>query len=55
MVPWGCVGIGILAVIALCAFFVFAACISAVYSTAIVVVYHDQRLRKESSTPPLGA
>jgi hypothetical protein len=55
MVPWGCVGIGILAVIALCAFFVFTACILAVYSTAIVVVYHDQRLRKESCTPASGA
>jgi hypothetical protein len=55
MVPWGLVGIGVLAVIVLCAFFVFTACISAVCSTAIVVVYHDQRLRKESSTPAHGA
>jgi hypothetical protein len=55
MVPWGFVGIGILAVIALCAFFVFVACISAVSCTAIVVVYHDQRLRKESGAPASAA
>jgi len=49
MVPWGWIGIAVLAAIAICAFLLISACIWAIYSTAIVVIYHDQRLRKESS------
>ena len=48
MVPWGWIGIGILAVVFVCALWIWSACIWAVYSSAVVVVYHDQRLRKES-------
>jgi hypothetical protein len=55
MVPWGWTGIGILAVVFVCALWLWSACIWAVYSAAIVVVYHDQRLRKESSTPAPAA
>jgi len=46
--PWGFVGIGILVVIFLCGLFAVMASIAALYCTAIVAVYHDQRLRNES-------
>ena len=55
MVPWGWMGIGILALVFVCALWLWSACIWAVYSAAIVVLYHDQRLRKESSTPAPAA
>jgi hypothetical protein len=55
MVPWGWTGIGILAAVLVCALWLWSACIWAVYSAAIVVIYHDQRLRKESTSPAPAA
>jgi hypothetical protein len=47
MAPWGFIGIGVGAVIFLCAYLLWYACIWAAYTTLFAVVYHDQRLRLE--------
>ena len=47
LVPWGLVGIGVIGVILVCAFFLMIAATWALYMAATAVVYHDQRLRSE--------
>jgi hypothetical protein len=55
MAPWGFIGIGVAAVIFLCALLAYAACIGAAFSTTFAVVYHDQRLRREGvAAAPAG-
>jgi hypothetical protein len=47
MAPWGFVGIGVGAVVFICAYLLWMACIWAAYTTLFAVVYRDQRLRQE--------
>jgi len=47
MVPWGFIGIGVGAVVFVCAYLLWMACIWAAYTTLFAVVYRDQRLRLE--------
>ncbi len=55
MAPWGYIGIGVAALIFLCALLAYAACIGAAFSTTFAVVYHDQRLRREGVAAGAGA
>jgi len=48
MAPWGYVGIGVGAVVFICAYLLWMACIWAAYTTLFAVVYRDQRLRQEA-------
>ncbi|MGO8709713.1 MAG: hypothetical protein ACLQMG_18710, partial [Terracidiphilus sp.] len=45
MAPWGYIGIGTGALVFLCIYVLWYACIWAAYTTLFAVVYHDQRLR----------
>jgi len=47
MVPWGYIGIGVAAVVFICAYLLWCGCIWAAYTTLFAVVYRDQRLRLE--------
>ena len=47
MAPWGYIGIGTGALVFLCIYVLWYACIWAAYTTLFAVVYHDQRLRLE--------
>ena len=47
MAPWGYIGIGVGAVVFICAYLLWMACIWAAYTTLCAVVYQDQRLRKD--------
>jgi hypothetical protein len=47
MVPWGFIGIGVAAVVFICAYLLWCGCIWAAYTTLFAVVYRDQRLRLE--------
>jgi hypothetical protein len=49
MVPWGYIGIGVAAVVFLCAYLLWMACIWAAYTTLFAVVYRDQRVRMEGA------
>jgi hypothetical protein len=49
MAPWGYIGIGVGAVIFLCAYLLWYACVWAAYTTLFAVVYQDQRLRLEGA------
>jgi hypothetical protein len=50
--PWSYIGIGALVVCAMSVFFVWTAIVYGSLATALAVLYHDQRLRKD--TPPLA-
>ncbi|MGO8935109.1 MAG: hypothetical protein ACLPLZ_03745 [Terracidiphilus sp.] len=45
LAPWGYIGIGVAAVVFICAYLLWCACIWAAYTTLFAVVYQDQRLR----------
>jgi hypothetical protein len=47
MAPWGYIGIGVAAVVFICAYLLWCACIWAAYTTMFAVVYQDQRLHLE--------
>jgi len=47
MAPWGYIGIGVGAVVFICAYLLWVACIWAAYTTLFAVVYQDQRLRMD--------
>jgi len=47
MAPWGYAGIGLAAVIFICAYLLWIAAVAGAYCTLFAVVYHDQRLRLE--------
>jgi hypothetical protein len=47
MSPWGYIGIGVGAVVFICAYLLWMACIAGAFCTLFAVVYRDQRLRKE--------
>ena len=47
MVPWGFVGIGVGAVVFICAYLLWIALIAGAYCTLYAVLYGDQRLRLE--------
>jgi len=47
MAPWGYIGIGVGAVVFICAYLLWVACIWAAYTTLFAVVYRDQRLRMD--------
>ena len=49
MAPWGYIGIGVGAVVFICAYLLWVACIWAAYTTLFAVVYRDQRLRLEGA------
>jgi hypothetical protein len=49
MAPWGYIGIGVGALVFLCALLAYTACIWAAYTTLFAVVYQDQRLRLEGA------
>jgi hypothetical protein len=49
MAPWGYIGIGVGAVVFICAYLLWIACIWAAYTTLFAVVYRDQRLRLEGA------
>jgi len=49
MAPWGFIGIGVGAVIFICAYILWYACVWAAYTTMFAVVYRDQRLRLEGA------
>jgi hypothetical protein len=49
MAPWGYIGIGVAAVVFICAYLLWCACIWAAYTTLFAVVYQDQRLRLEGA------
>jgi len=50
--PWSYIAIGALAIFAVSLFFVWTAIVYGSLATAMAVLYHDQRLRKD--TPPLA-
>jgi hypothetical protein len=49
MAPWGYIGIGVGAVIFLCAYLFWLALIAGAYQTLFAMVYQDQRLRLEGA------
>jgi len=49
MAPWGYIGIGVGAVVFLCAYLLWMACIWAAYTTLVAVVYRDQKARLEGA------
>jgi hypothetical protein len=49
MAPWGYIGIGVGAVVFLCAYLFWIAFIAGAYQTMFAVVYQDQRLRLEGA------
>jgi hypothetical protein len=49
MAPWGYIGIGVGAVVFLCAYLFWIALIAGAYQTMFAVVYQDQRLRLEGA------
>lgn len=51
MVPWGWIGIGALALVILGVLFAITVLACIAYSSTTAVIYHDQRLRNESTAP----
>jgi hypothetical protein len=49
MAPWGYIGIGVGAVVFICAYLLWCALIWAAYTTLFAVVYRDQRLRLDGA------
>ncbi|MGA2754641.1 MAG: hypothetical protein ABSE53_12830 [Terracidiphilus sp.] len=47
MAPWGYIGIGVAAVVFICAYLLWMAAIAGAYCTLFAVLYRDQRLRLE--------
>jgi hypothetical protein len=51
--PMACAGIGVAAVCALAGFFLYTTVTWAAFTTALAVLYHDQRLRIDAQSPVL--